>query len=98
MMNEEKRDRMIRESLGRYLSGIDALPSQRAAISKSLVDKPLIFRRAAFRAVAGRPEEHVSPMGELVLHKFEGEKVLGAVDVRENIGIARIERAAVGLA
>ena len=52
MMNEEKRDRMIRESLDKYLSGIDALPSQRAAISKSLVDRPPFFRRAAFRAVA----------------------------------------------
>ena len=52
MMNEEKRDRMIRESLDSYLSGIDALPSQRAAISKSLVDKPPFFRRAVFRAVA----------------------------------------------
>ena len=52
MMNEEKRDRMIRESLDSYLSGIDALPSQRAAISKSLVDRPPFFRRAVFRAVA----------------------------------------------
>ena len=37
-------------------------------------------------------------MRELVLHELEGEKVLGAVDVREDIGVARIERAAVGLA
>ena len=51
-MNEEKRDQMIRESLDKYLSGIDALPSQRAAISKSLADRPPFFRRAAFRAVA----------------------------------------------
>lgn len=52
MMNEEKRDRKLRETFEQCLSGIDTLPSQRAEIAQKLADAPARTGRIAFRAIA----------------------------------------------
>ncbi|MBQ6061586.1 MAG: hypothetical protein IJL36_09115, partial [Clostridia bacterium] len=52
MMNDEKRDRKLRETFEQCLSGIDTLPSQRAKISKKISEAPAGTGRIAFRAIA----------------------------------------------
>ena len=52
MMNDEKRDRKLRETFEQCLSGIDTLPSQRAEISRKLSEAPADTGRINYRAIA----------------------------------------------